>query len=82
MEIRNRIGLSFNAELEQGSVTISALCVVTGKEYSVTCKLSEYSDWQTGMIIQNALPDMPREQREFLQSQMSPEGFNQIFPKE
>lgn len=68
--------------LDGGEIRITATCVVTKKPYSVVVKRSAYNKWQSGILAQNAFPDLSLEDREFLISGTSPEGWNKMFGEE
>ena len=36
----------------------------------------QYKDWRGGMLIQNAMPNLTPEQREFIQTGLTPEDWN------
>lgn len=63
-------------------VTITGHCFVTQKPYSVTVPISGLALWLTGTLIQDAMPDVPKEDREFLVSGTSPEGWNSLSGRE
>jgi hypothetical protein len=68
-----------NAKVEKvagGLLSVTAPCVQTGKAYQVTVKESAYHAWQKGALIQNVMPELNADQREFLISGYSPEGWN------
>lgn len=74
---RNRLAPTFNND---GTVTLSGPCIVTKKEYSVTVPEVGYRQWATGnALIQKALPSVSKDDREFLISGTSPEGWNAMF---
>lgn len=54
-------------------------CMVTGKPYSVTVPAAELFAYNQGGHIQDAMPSVKAEDREFLMSGYSPEGWNQMF---
>ena len=58
-------------------------CVITKKPHSIIVYSDELDKWLTGMyLIQNALTtDVSAEDREFLMTGISPEGWETIFPK-
>ena len=58
-------------------------CTVTNKPHSIIVYSDELDKWLTGMyLIQNALTtDVSAEDREFLMTGISPEGWETIFPK-
>jgi hypothetical protein len=77
---RNLLTPKFNGD---GTVTLSGPCMMTMKEYSVTVPEVGYRQWATGnALIQSALPDVSKEDREFLISGTSPEGWEMMFGSE
>ena len=71
------LNATFNTD---GTVTLSGPCIVTKKEYSVTVPEVGYRQWATGnALIQEALPDVSKDDREFLISGTSPEGWTLMF---
>lgn len=54
-------------------------CFVTGKPYSVFVPAAELFAYRQGAYIQNAMPSVSREDREFLLSGMSPEAWDATF---
>lgn len=62
-----------------GTVTLYGPCYITGKEHCVTVPFEGFRRWCDGELIQNALPLTSREDREFLISGISPEGWQQMF---
>lgn len=66
-----------------GSTTVSGQCYVTKQPYSVTVSTEGLHQWVTGYYaIQDALPNSPRGDREFLLSGTSPAGWQLMFPDE
>lgn len=45
----------------------------------VPCTQEQYDAWQQGMLIQNAMPDVPAELREFMMSGITPEEWDKMF---
>lgn len=62
--------------------TFSGRCIVTGKQYSVTVPSEELKAFRAGAKIQEAMPSVSAEGREFLLSGKCPEGWQKTFPKE
>lgn len=54
-------------------------CFKTGKPYSVIVPAAGLFQYNQGAKIQDAFPHMSNEDREFLMSGYSPEGWNLIF---
>lgn len=51
-------------------------------ELSPAPTMQEVEAWRNGMLIQDAMPNLPADQREFLISGCTPEDFNKLFPPE
>jgi hypothetical protein len=55
-------------------------CSLTGAPYKTAkFKLNDYEHWQDGALIQNALHYLSADDREFIQTQISPMGWSQMF---
>lgn len=68
---------------ENGTVTLKAKCRFTKKDHSVTVPEVGYRQWITGQgNIQSIMPTVSAEDREFLISGYSPEGWQQLFGDE
>ncbi len=63
-----------------GRIECSANCVVTGQPYAVTVSTAGLLAYRGGALMQNCFPDLPAEEREFLISGTSPDGWKEIFP--
>jgi hypothetical protein len=70
------------ATLSDGRVTVTGNCFVTGNEHSVNVPLAGFKKWESGMMIQAAMPGVSAEDREFLISGTSPAGWRQLFGQE
>ena len=57
----------------------TGLCVITKKPYSVKVPAEELHAYRQGKLIQEAMPSVSLEDREFLMSGISPEGWKQEF---
>ena len=65
---------------EAGDIaTVIGNCKFTGEEYSVSVSVSGLQEWLDGVHIQNALPEVSAEDREFIISGISPNGWKQVF---
>ena len=62
--------------------TFTGLCVVTGKTVSVTVKAKELYAYRQGGLIQDAMPSLTADDREFLMTGISAEGWDKTFPDE
>lgn len=63
-------------------VHFSAPCVITGKVHSVTAPKSGVDAYLNGALMQDAFPGLNSDEREFLISGISPEGWGATFPQE
>lgn len=60
-------------------VTMSGTCTVTEKQYSVTVSVSAWKAWRGGKVIQEVMPELSADEREFLISKLTPAEFDKIF---
>jgi len=68
--------------IADGTLTkVSGKCVITGEDHSVEVPTDGLKNWQGGMLMQNAMPNVHPDIREFLISGISPKGWEQIFGK-
>lgn len=68
---------------QEGNTKVTGNCVFTQKEYSVTVKTEDYHTWLTqDKFAQDVFPYLSADDREFLISGISPEGFAKTFPDE
>ena len=66
-------------EVNTNRTTFTGKCVILGTEHSVTVLNREIDAYHQGKLIQNAMPQLSIEDREFLQSGISPEGWRHAF---
>jgi hypothetical protein len=54
---------------------------LTGKTHTleVPCTEAQLAAWQSGQLIQHAMPNVPAELREFLISGITPEEWKEMF---
>ena len=80
---RNPRGLEFTAapDICDGKIAVSRACVFTGKLNTIYLNRKEFEYYLQNMdqLIQDLLPFAAPEDREFLISGVSPEGWNQTF---
>ena len=58
-------------------------CVKCGGDIVVSCADAQYLDWKENhRLIQNAMPDVPRAEREMLLSGYCDACFERLFPNE
>ena len=43
---------------------------------TIPCTEQQFSDWETGMLIQNAMPNISPEHREFLMTGITPDEWD------
>jgi len=68
-----------------GSVTLTAPCVFTNEEHSVTLDRDQYHRYthnHFGAPIQDVLPEVTIDIREFLATGVSPKGWDKHIPEE
>ena len=61
------------------TITFTGNCVATGKEYSVTVPYKNLEKYYHGTLIQDAFPHLSKDDREFLQSGFTKEGWDMMF---
>lgn len=71
--------LSYAFDDENVFTTVSGKCVVTGEEYEVTVTGRDIIKYRKGALAQDAFPYLTPEQREFLISGVSPNGWRKMF---
>ena len=67
------------ADRPNGTTEVHGTCQVTGKAYSVVVPTAGLDAWLGGALIQEAMPGVPKDEREFLVSSTSPEGWTALF---
>jgi len=61
------------------SLVFTGPCIVTGESYSVQVPMDGFDRYSSGAPIQDAFPQLPAEDREFLISGTSPVGWTELF---
>ena len=64
---------------EAQTATCSKLCDVLDEEYIVTIELSQYEEWRGGRPIQQVMPELNSNEREFLISGMTPAMWDNLY---
>ena len=65
---------------EDDRIRLSGPCVVTGREHSVVVsREGVLAYFERGVNAREAIPELPKEEREFLISGTSPEGWEMLF---
>lgn len=65
-----------------GTSRIKGNCVFTGQSHEIVVPTDGLNRWLSGERIQDAMPDVHPDVREFLISGISPMGWEQTFGKE
>ena len=82
-EIFGRYGIPIpNGKVAMNVDEVIAVSNVTGKENKMELVMTEkqYDDWRHGgVLIQNALPHLTQDEREFLISGVTPEEWDNLF---
>ena len=60
-------------------IVINQKCRVTGTPWSVTVYKEDYDAWKGGKYAQDAFPYLTADEREFIISGTSPEGWEKLF---
>ena len=60
-------------------LSINRKCVVCGKEREIKVPKEDYERWKAGLFIQEAMPTVSAEDREFLMSDVCSECFDNLF---
>ena len=80
--LKNKIMIQKNltiVQLTDGTSQVSGNCVFTGESYLCQVPTAGLKLWQSGAPIQAAMPTVPAEEREFLISGISPNGWKKTF---
>lgn len=75
--------LPFETELDEDGeqfLTFSAPCRVSGIRYSLTVNKLQHDSWKAGALSQHAFPELNADQREFLQTGITPLEWEQMLP--
>lgn len=62
-----------------GTINVVGNCVFCGKSYKVTVDEKGFDEWESGEPIQYALPKVSVDDKDFLISGISPEGWKETF---
>ena len=61
-----------------GVYRVVGTCTVTGERYGADYPMGGLDRWDSGELNQNAMPDVSKADREFLQSGISPKGWRKM----
>jgi hypothetical protein len=64
----------------EGGVEVTRRSAYSGELHTrlIPCTMEQIQLWERGMLIQDALPDVPAEDREFLISGVTPEEWHKL----
>jgi hypothetical protein len=62
-----------------GVVQKRGICKVTGQPYVVEVPTQQYKAWQYGDLIQQAMPQLDDNQREFMMTGITPAEWDQMW---
>jgi hypothetical protein len=73
--------LSFH---ENGTATIIRYSLMTGtfNKATITITEAQYTSWKNGALIQDAMPNLSKEEREFILTGYTPDDWEKMFPPE
>lgn len=74
-----RYGQEIRRHMPNDCVEVVGVCQMTRKEHAVVVPRDGLFRWLNGAYIQDALADVPQQEREFLITGTSPEGWQQLF---
>jgi hypothetical protein len=66
-------------EKRHGQILIEQPCRITGELWNVTVDEDDYNDWKNGKYAQDAFPYLSADEREFIISGTSPEGWKKLY---
>ena len=78
----SRCSYTESYEGDNHTYTFTGPCIVTGKPYSVTVPAKGLYEYHQGAHMQTAFPNLSPEDREFLISGSSPDGWNEMWKEE
>ena len=60
-------------------INVAVTCPFCGKDHAVEVSLAGYIEWERGVLIQNAMPDLTPTEREQLISGLCPKNKVEMF---
>lgn len=65
-------------------MVITKVSAFTGKEHTreINVTQEQINKWKAGMLIQEAMPNVPPDDREFIKTGVTPEEWKEVFPEE
>ena len=76
-----RTNLSPDGKLSM-TVTKTSRLSGTNNTMVLDMTIEQYDDWQNGVLIQNAMPQLSRDEREFLMTGITPEEWHATYGEE
>lgn len=67
------------AKINNREVCVITVCPFCGKAHEVECNEEDYFDWQDGELIQNAMPYLSAQEREYLITGICEDCWNKMF---
>jgi len=66
------------------SLTVTKTSRLSGTNNTLVLDMTieQYDDWQNGVLIQNAMPQLSRDEREFLMTGITPEEWHATYGEE
>lgn len=65
--------------MEEENTLVTKTCPFCGRQYTISVPTDDFIEWQCGELIQNAMPYLSAENREFLISGICRECQEKIF---
>ena len=72
----------FQFQQVEGGVLVNRTCILDGQDYQYVVKGATEAQvlaWSSGMHIQDAMPNVSAEDREFIISGITPDHWNAVF---
>ena len=69
----------YSIEEKSDLLYIYRKCMVSNKEYEVIVNKNDFDNWKQGTLIQDAMPYLTAEQREFVRINLTPDEYDEIF---
>jgi hypothetical protein len=66
---------------EDKSATIQNQCIHCGEHNTIVLSAQGLADWQGGMLIQDAFPELHRDKCEIILTGIHDDCWNEMFPK-
>lgn len=70
--------ITMNAD---NTITFGRCCPICGTMQAVRVSVGSYVSWQTGVLIQDAMPELNADQREFFLTGICPPCWDILFPE-